>query len=80
MVVGCWSPFVDRGGYGRSWVVVGTGPHSLMVLVGVGRRLLVVLVGARHRLLLVLVCAHGSWSLFLGVGGGWPWFDGGRCR
>ena len=27
-----------------------------------------------------LVRAHGSWSPFLDVGGGWAWFDGGRCR
>ena len=73
MVVGA------RGG-GCSWVAVGASHRLLMVLVGAGRHLLVVLVGAPHHLLLVLVHAQGLWSPFLGVGGGWPWFDGGGCR
>ena len=78
MAVGCWSLFVDRGDGGRSCVVVGAGRRWLMVVVGAGRRLLVVLMGVHLCLLLVLARAHGSWSPFLGVGGGWPWFDGGR--
>ena len=54
--------------------LVGDGCHWLMVLVATGHCLLVVLVDACHHLLLVLVHVHGLWSLFLGVGGGWPWF------
>ena len=59
------------------------GCWSLLVDGGGGRWLpfvLVVLVGARLCLLLVLVHAHGSWSPFLSVGGGWPWFHGGHCH
>ena len=80
MVVGCWSPFVDRGGGGHLWVAVGAGSHWLMVLVGAGRCLFIVLVGAHCCLLLVLVHVHALWSPFVGVGGGWSWFNGGHCH
>lgn len=33
-LVGCCSPFVDRGGGGHSWVAVGAGRRCLRVLVG----------------------------------------------
>ena len=65
LVVGCWSPSVDRGCGGCSWVMVGARGWWW----GAGRRLSIV-VGARRRLLLVLVRAHGSWTLFVGGGGG----------
>ena len=80
MVAGCWYPFVDHGGSGHLWVAVGAGSHSLMVLVGAGHHLFIVLVGAHRHLLLVLVHVHVLWSLFVGVGGGWSWFNGGRCH
>ena len=62
------------------WVMVGAGCCWVMMLVGGGCCLLVQLVGACHHLLLVLVHAHGSWSLFMGGGGGWLWFDDGCCH
>ena len=67
-------------GHHSLMVLVGVGRRLLMVLVGAGRHLLVVLVGAPRHLLLVLVHAQGLWSPFLGVGGGWLWFDGCCCR
>ena len=54
---------------------MGHGGHWSPLVDGAG-----VLVGACCHLLLVLVHAHGSWPLFVDVGGGWPWFDGGCCR
>ena len=55
---------------GSRWALVAVGGWCWWALAGV----------AGGHSSLELLRAHGSWSPFLGVGGGWPWFDGGHCQ